>query len=34
MMKSKGMKWTGHVAILERRGMHVIFWGEKQNETD
>jgi hypothetical protein len=26
MIKSRRMKWTGHLAPMVRRGMHVVYW--------
>jgi hypothetical protein len=26
MIKSRGMRWTGHVARLGRRGIHIGYW--------
>jgi hypothetical protein len=31
-MKSRRILWTGHVARLGRRRMHVGYWWESQNE--
>jgi hypothetical protein len=33
MMKSRGMRWAGHVARMKRRGTHIGFWWESQRET-
>jgi hypothetical protein len=30
MIKSKRMRWAGHVARMGRRGMHVGYWWESQ----
>jgi hypothetical protein len=30
--KSKRMRWTGHVARMGRRGMHIEYWFEIQKE--
>jgi hypothetical protein len=32
MIKSRRMKWAGHVARTRRRGMHIGFWWERQKE--
>jgi hypothetical protein len=32
MIKSRRMKWAGHVAHMGRRGTHVGFWWERQKE--
>jgi hypothetical protein len=34
MIKSKRMRWAGHVHEWERRGMHIGYWWESQNERD
>jgi hypothetical protein len=34
MIKSRRMRWTGHVARMGRRGMRIGFWGERQKERD
>jgi hypothetical protein len=34
MIKSRRMKWEGHVARMRRRGMHVRFLWESQKERD
>jgi hypothetical protein len=34
MIKSRTMKWAGHVARMGRRGIHVEFYWESQNERD
>jgi hypothetical protein len=34
MNKSRRMRWAGHVARIGRRGMHVGYWWESQNERD
>jgi hypothetical protein len=32
MIKSRRMRWTGNVARMRRRGMHIGFWWESQKE--
>jgi hypothetical protein len=32
MIKSRKMRWAGHVARMERRRMHVGYWWENQKE--
>jgi hypothetical protein len=34
MIKPMRMRWQGHVACMERRGMHIGFWWESQKEKD
>jgi hypothetical protein len=34
VIKSRRMKWAGHVARMERRGMHIGYWWESQKERD
>jgi hypothetical protein len=34
LIKSRMMRWKGHVARMGRRGMHVGYWWESQKETD
>jgi hypothetical protein len=34
MIKSKRMKWAGHVARMGIRGMHIGFLWESQKERD
>jgi hypothetical protein len=34
MMKSRRMRWTGHVALMGRRRMHIGHLWESQNERD
>jgi hypothetical protein len=34
MMKSRRMRWAGHIARMGRRGMHVGYWWESQMERD
>jgi hypothetical protein len=33
-IKSRRIGWAGHVARMERRGMHLRFWWESQKERD
>jgi hypothetical protein len=33
MIKSRRMRWEGHVANMGRRKMHVGFWMGKPEET-
>jgi hypothetical protein len=34
MIKSRRMRWAGHVARMERRGMHIGFWWQaRRKET-
>jgi hypothetical protein len=32
MIKSRRMRWAGHVARMGRSGMHIGFWWESQKE--
>jgi hypothetical protein len=32
MIKSRKMRWVGHVALMGRRGMHVGYWWESEKE--
>jgi hypothetical protein len=32
MIKSRRMRWAGHVAGMGRRGPHIGFWWESQRE--
>jgi hypothetical protein len=32
IIKSRRMRWAGHVARMGRRGMHVGYWWESQKE--
>jgi hypothetical protein len=32
MIKSRRMRWAGHVARMGRRGMHIGYWWENQKE--
>jgi hypothetical protein len=34
IIKSRRMRWAGHVACMGRRGMHIGFWRESQKERD
>jgi hypothetical protein len=34
MIKSKRVRWAGHVASIGRKVMHIGFWWESQKETD
>jgi hypothetical protein len=34
MIKSRRMRWVGHVARMGRRGMHIWYWWESQKEGD
>jgi hypothetical protein len=34
VIKSRRMRWAGHVARLGRRGMHKGYWWEIQKERD
>jgi hypothetical protein len=34
MMKSRRVRWAGHVARMGRRGMHIGYWWESQKERD
>jgi hypothetical protein len=34
MIKSRRMGCAGHVARVERRGIHIGFWWESQKERD
>jgi hypothetical protein len=31
MVKSRRMRWAGHVARMGRRGMHIGFWERQRN---
>jgi hypothetical protein len=33
-MKSRNVRWVGHVARVGRREMHIRFWWESQMEID
>jgi hypothetical protein len=32
IIKSRKMRWAGHVARMGRRGMHIGYWWESQKE--
>jgi hypothetical protein len=34
MIKSRRMRWAGHVARMGRRGMHIGYWRKCQKERD
>jgi hypothetical protein len=34
MIKSRRMRWTGHVARMGRRGVHIGYWWEGQKKRD
>jgi hypothetical protein len=34
MIKSRRMRWAGHVAPIGRRGMHIGYWWESRKEGD
>jgi hypothetical protein len=34
MVKSRRMRWAGHVARIGRRGMHIGYWWESQEERE
>jgi hypothetical protein len=34
VIKSRRMRWVGHVERMGRRGMHIEFWLESQKERD
>jgi hypothetical protein len=34
MIKSRRMRWEGHVAGIGRRGFHIGYWWESQKERD
>jgi hypothetical protein len=33
-IKSRRMRWAGHVEQMSRKGMHIGFWWESQQERD
>jgi hypothetical protein len=34
MIKSRRMRWEGHVARMGGKGMHIRYWWESQKERD
>jgi hypothetical protein len=34
MIKSRRMRWAGHVALMGRRGMHIGYWWESHKKRD
>jgi hypothetical protein len=34
MIKSRRMRWAGHVARMGRRGMHIGYWWEYQKKRE
>jgi hypothetical protein len=34
MIKSNRMRWEGLVALMERRGIHIGFWWEREEEIN
>jgi hypothetical protein len=34
IIKSKRMRWVGHVALMGRRGTFIDYWWESQKERD
>jgi hypothetical protein len=34
MLKSRRMRWTGHVARMRESKMHIRYWWESQKERD
>jgi hypothetical protein len=34
IVKSRKMRWAGHVARIGRRGTHMGYWWESQRERD
>jgi hypothetical protein len=34
MIKSRRMRWTGHAARMETKGIHIGYWWENEKERD
>jgi hypothetical protein len=34
MIKSRRMRWSGHIVRMERRGMHILYWWGSQKQRD
>jgi hypothetical protein len=34
IIRSRRMRWAGHVAGMGRKGMHIRFWWESRKERD
>jgi hypothetical protein len=34
MIKSRRIRWVGHVSRMGRRGLHIGYWCERQKERD
>jgi hypothetical protein len=34
MIRSRRMRWAGHLARIGRQGMHIGYWWESQKERD
>jgi hypothetical protein len=34
IIKSRRMRWAGHVARMQRRGTRIGYWSESQKERD
>jgi hypothetical protein len=34
MIKSRRMRWAGHIVRMGRRGMHIGYWWGSQKERD
>jgi hypothetical protein len=34
MIKSRRMRWAGHVAQMRKRGIHIGYWWESQKERN
>jgi hypothetical protein len=34
IIKSRRMRWEGHVARKERSGMHIEYWSESQKKSE